>query len=479
MIEDQPMKFLLPVCVLIGTLYFFNLEQGHVFGGDFSQYIEQSQALIQGTTEDLFEANVFTMEHSDRNIGPYLYPIGFPLIITPVTLLFGLDFKAYKTLLLFFFLLASIMTWKLFKNKFTNPRWPLIISLLLLFNYYFVVYLDIIGSDIPFLFFALLSIYFIENYRKSEHLFWQLIIGLSVLFAFLIRTSGISILFSLFFIHIVEDFQQIRAGSKSYLRENYLRYIPYLVFLVGLLINNVFYIQGEQNHLAILTGASFSKAISNLIFYTGELKLFLVLYYPRISFLLLILSLPFVTAGIYYRWKKDLLYLAFVAATLAIYAIWPEQENVRFMFPVVPFYFYFLIRGLLKVNELKPRWKLTFIPGILLLLVIIQGLFYSIRDIGNKNSTNVLSESATEAFEFVRNNSAESDLFIFSAPRTFRLMTDRNAIAISSPVQMLQSTADYMLTRREVPPDYRQFKKIFSNDEFKVYKIVKNHSAIK
>lgn len=154
------------------------------------------------------------MDHSDRNIGPYLYPVGFPLLITPVTWLFGVNFIAYKTLMLFFFLLVCITSFYLFRTCFDEPLWPLIIALSILFNYYFMVSLDLIGSDIPYLFFALMSLYLIKKQRRSNKWLHQLGIGMIISFAFLLRTSGVSILFTLGFIHFYEDIK-LFAGDPA------------------------------------------------------------------------------------------------------------------------------------------------------------------------------------------------------------------------------------------------------------------------
>ncbi len=460
--------------ILMGILIFFTLENGHVFGGDYAQYIEQSEAILSGQTKAFFEASKYAMDNSDRNIGPYLYPVGFPLLITPATLIWGMNLLAYKTILLVFFLLACAMTWFLFRNKFDQKIWPLIIALMLLFNYYFIVFLDLIGSDIPYLFFALLSIYLIENRRKSPNAGIQILMGLVITFAFLIRTSGISILFALVIMHVYDDFRIIAGKGIAHLWDTYFKLIPYLVFIAGLILNRIFYFTGEQNHFEILSDANLKTAFSNLAFYTGELKKFLILYYPAPSLILLLISLPFVFTGMYKNFRKDLLYLVFMGANLGIYAIWPEREGVRFMFPVVPFYFYFLLRGILSFHKVFSRWKPNLLPFALLLMIMVQGIFYSIRDFHHGNSSNILSPPATEAFEYIKKHTDKEAIFVFDKPRTLRLMTDRNAIAQSTPDGMLHSDASYLLTFREPAMDHPQFNLLFANREFRVYWIIQD-----
>ena len=473
-INKHAIKLLYALTLGMGVIIFFTLENGHVIGGDFAQYIEQSEAILSGHTADLLESNTYAMDHSDRNIGPYLYPVGFPLLITPVTWLFGVNFIAYKTLMLFFFLLVCITSFYLFRTCFDEPLWPLIIALSILFNYYFMVSLDLIGSDIPYLFFALMSLYLIKKHRRSNKWLHQLGIGMIISFAFLLRTSGVSILFTLGFIHFYEDIKLFAGDPGSYLRGNYRRFLPYIVFIIAIILDGTFYYSGEQNHIRLLQNASVSQAIDNLIHYATEFKLFLILYYPEISVLFLILSTPFLVIGIIRNLKHNLLFLVFIAANFGIYAIWPEQERVRFLFPVLPFYFYFLVKGILIVSASAPRFKLHLLPYFLLLGIMIQGLFYSFRDFHQDNSSNVLSPASTEVFNFITTKTDPSALFIFTKPRTLRLMTGRNAIAQSETSGMLNSEASFVLKFREPMLEINGFELIFSNKDFELYRI--NHA---
>lgn len=470
-IQQHETKLLFVLLFIVGIIIFFTLEDGHVFGGDFAQYIEQSQAIISGDTKALYDLNFYTMENSDRNIGPYLYPVGFPLLLTPLTLLFGINFLAYKTYTLVFLLLAWWMTFILFKSRFKKPTWPLLITLMLLFNYYFIVFLDLIGSDVPYLFFALLGIWLIQQKRKSPKLLHQLALGAVITFGLLMRTSGLSLLFALLSIHLFEDFSLFAKKPFRYFKSHYYRFIPYLIVILGFLANKLLYVSGEANHLEILTHTSFKTAISNLIFYLSEISLFIILYYPAVSTFLLVLSLPFVILGIYKNRKQDLLYLIFISINLGIYAIWPERESVRFIFPVLPFYFYFFVKGILIANQKIRFFNLKLIPIFLLIMIAVQGIFYSIRDFAHDNSSNIESDASKEMFQFIKTETPENALFIFFAPRTLRFMTERNAIAQKTKTGMLSSEASYLLTFREVPMFGNEFEMVYMNSEFRVYKI--------
>jgi len=93
---------------LILALGLLIIQPGHNWGGDFALYIEQAIALSEGSLNELYEQNKFAMEHSQYALGPFLYPIGFPLILSPFIAVFGLDFMLLKYVV-FFFSLGSFV----------------------------------------------------------------------------------------------------------------------------------------------------------------------------------------------------------------------------------------------------------------------------------------------------------------------------------------------------------------------------------
>ena len=84
--------------------------------GDFSLYISQAKSILDGTTPELLEQNTFSMQNSQRILGPDLYPVGTSLILVPVYAIFGLDFTIMKVVMILFYLSSLYVIYKLF-NK--------------------------------------------------------------------------------------------------------------------------------------------------------------------------------------------------------------------------------------------------------------------------------------------------------------------------------------------------------------------------
>ena len=101
--------YLILFFLLAGSFYQMekHLTTGHDWGGDFALYLNQAQALNQGELSALYQSNHFTVEKSDRLIGPYLYPMGYPLLLSPVIALIGLNFYWLKVYTSYFFTIRT------------------------------------------------------------------------------------------------------------------------------------------------------------------------------------------------------------------------------------------------------------------------------------------------------------------------------------------------------------------------------------
>lgn len=95
--------------LVVFTLSLLCIDTGHNWSDDFALYISQTQALLEGNTKDLLKANYFAMERSYAHVGPYIYPSGFPILLVPIYLIFGLNFWVLKVYCLLFW--SQVLFW--------------------------------------------------------------------------------------------------------------------------------------------------------------------------------------------------------------------------------------------------------------------------------------------------------------------------------------------------------------------------------
>ena len=161
-------KIILSVIVLTSLiLSFLCIHNGHDWGDDFALYIEQAKAITNHSLSKLLVINKYLLNNSDATISPYLYPNGFPLLLTPIYLIFGMNFIAMKILCVLFFIAALPLIYLLFRNKFDTAVYPLLIVAAIALQGVFITFTDNISSDLPFLFFSILSLVLIERCKGT------------------------------------------------------------------------------------------------------------------------------------------------------------------------------------------------------------------------------------------------------------------------------------------------------------------------
>ena len=128
-------------------LNIWTLKDGHNWGGDFSQYIIHARNILEHR-EYSFSYNL------DRDIA---YPPGLPLVLAPLINYFGIDFRVLKLPNIFFWLFYVLALYLLMKNRFDKES-ALLGALVFLFSPYFFWFKQNVISDIPFLFFATISL---------------------------------------------------------------------------------------------------------------------------------------------------------------------------------------------------------------------------------------------------------------------------------------------------------------------------------
>ena len=76
------------LCLFILSLYF--LPSGHNYGGDFAQYLMQSEVFLnKNSFDDIHSDNIKMM--NSRKHGPYLYPSLYSMIISMHIAIYYID----------------------------------------------------------------------------------------------------------------------------------------------------------------------------------------------------------------------------------------------------------------------------------------------------------------------------------------------------------------------------------------------------
>ncbi len=476
------------VCaVLVGVFYLATIRDGQDWPDDFSQYIQHALNIAEGAP---YATTGYLYNPHNPGIGPRTYPPGFPLLLAPVIKAFGLDFRPMKVLVVGFFVGALLMIAALFRGDLPPPYLAALVLALGL-NPFFWEFKDQVLSDIPFLFFVLLSLYLFTRAsgadgsgRRATML--AVLAGAAAYVSYATRVVGI-VLVPCFIAH--DLIRTRRIGRQTVLAggafvalagAQYLLWVrdssyfdPFTGGVAGIGHNIVAYLRS----LSELWENGFSDALRKAAFLAAS-ALAAVGYARSLRRHVAVVQL--------FPW----LYLAPVFA-------WPSFQGIRFLIAIIPFYFYYGLLGIRETDAaVERRWgrKHLVLATLLAGVLVSYAGRYSALSFGPPAEGIAKRESA-QLFEFVRDSTAQTDVLVFSRPRVLALFTGRRVSGgyrPSDPCELWRYLSEigaaYLVTGPE--PDVwnadavylrgfvsrfePEFRPVMANADFGVYRILGN-----
>ena len=437
------------------------VKYGHSWGDDFSLYIAQAKAICLGNLTNLYEQNKYAMQHSMRIIGPYLYPNGFPLLLSPIFKFLGLNFIAMKFFCSLFLIFSIPLLYFVFLPFVSRRIYLYSLIIIFAFNSEIIAFCDTIQSDLPFLFFTLLSFLLMQ---KKVNLINQILLGFCIFYSYLTRDIGICLIPAL----IVKRICDVKIRESS--QKDILMYLsPILIFGLLILLNTIYMPKGGGNLFELFFHKINYIQIKFFIVYYGEL--ITVFLFKKRQLLLLLPIIPFIMLGIIKDWKRHIHFVVYLLSYFLILFIWPFTQGLRFIIPVLPFIVFFLLKGVYYFLDVL---KLPFEKSILLISFFL-GFYFSMnyteinyfRFYYTNESYNPEMQSV---YKFIGENVKKDVVIGFFKPRALRLYTGNNSIFVDIE-HFPNSDATYMLVNKEVDSDsINRFSKIY---ETKNYILVK------
>ena len=477
--------------IFIGSAFSFtSLQKGHGWGDDFALYIAQAKAFNENSISDLQEKQKFTTENSAYILGPQVYPWGYPLLISPVNKVFGLNLSALKIFTFLFFSFSLLLIFYLFKKEL-GQQIALFIALFS-FSPQFYNYKDSILSDIPFMFFALLGLACIQIFIVKKNIDYRpflgyILTGAAVFFAYSIKTVGIVLLPTLIACQLYDLSINYSYNLKQYVTANRFSFLSYLVFFTALFLYSVLFNYSNASYMSHLDYKNFYEDIQfNIFYYINSVsEFFEVPVLTNISKTIWGVCLPFVLFGAYINRKKDYAFILFVIFMLSIMIIAPYQGGLRYIFPLLPVVFYFLVIGLREIQKKINGLNLThflFIPFIIIFLQAILIQSFNTWKISEHIIEGPFDKEGKELMNFINSNTLPDDVIVFYKPRVMRLLTSRNGFVVSEVSQITDGRADYLIIQRDVINDWfpaaekistinNNLQVVFENTDFYVYRI--------
>lgn len=483
--------FILLTCSLLCVL---NIREGHIWGGDSSLYINQAKSIIENTSEQLAINNKYIVDNSSvHTFSPTLYPWGYSILLTPIYAVFNLDFVAFKILVSIFLIGALLMMFLTFKNNnLLSIKNNLFFIAIIGLNIEYIKAINIVYSEIPFVFFSFLSLYLIlkllRNPYKNPWLH-SVIIGFVLFFCFNIRTEGAGLFIALF-IGQLQYLFSIRKEQSIFIIKHLPFIMPYITAIILYFLLKILLPLGFTSHFGYNHLVSWNTSIFNLEMYFKWIKenMFGNFVIPYLTHLILLIGL----IGISSRIKKDMVLTTYFFFLIALFTIWPFRE-LRYLYVIYPFMLYFLIQGLHYLYKLSKENTFTKYFALFILWVcvstnVIKTSSETFKSLAN--SSHVIygpeTKDSKAMFAYIKEYSQEQDIIGFFKPRVMHFYSNRISLALFNSYAEIIEKADYYVETKAVGTYFQipiesknnfryknHFKTVFSNKDFNIYKIIK------
>src|SRR5687767_2681070 len=162
--RQRNVVFFFAVVILLVPLFFLNIRSSHDWGDDFAQYILQAINLAEGKPQD---AGSYIYNPDYPIYAPPLYPVGFPILLAPVYLMFGnsiLAFNYFQTLFLFLFGISILFL----LNRFMDFVRALLLTLIAVYNSWILEFKTEIISELSFSLFFLWTVTCYLDFREKS-----------------------------------------------------------------------------------------------------------------------------------------------------------------------------------------------------------------------------------------------------------------------------------------------------------------------
>jgi hypothetical protein len=478
-------KILFVVVILSFIMGAGTLRRGHEWGDDWAWYVLQAQSVLNGTTAEFIQTSAFTNNESTTYVGPLAYPWGYPLILAPAYALKGINPLALKIPTLVFYAGFLVCLYLLLKDRLSEAESLLIVSLFA-FNPLLLQFLDQILSDIPFLFFSTLSLWFITKKGQRS---WQrnILIGVSIFLVTFLRATGIFLLGCF----LIVEFFRLLVNRRDWSIVKQIIVDSLIIcgsFLLLWIANSMLFPGGGNSYLSQYAGMSL-ETIRNMAsayfnafgLFFGEAAGWKYLYFFLVVFFLI---------GAWTSWKEELFFLLFFGVWMIVHVAYPYWQGPRYIFPLLPIFIYLAFRGMKFVIQQFPEkyvrtgdWAFYGFWSVLALVFLVTSSLNAFINLQHDRAINgPFDPYSKEVYKYIQEETSPASVVIFFKPRVMRLMTGHNTIMSTECDRMYNG--DYLVLSRKVgknqqiPPEdigacNLPLNEVLKNSRFIVYEIQK------
>ncbi|MDP2777651.1 MAG: hypothetical protein Q8O48_08395, partial [Anaerolineales bacterium] len=391
---QQPHRFskytliiFITISAALGLMRFNSLQLGASY--DDAHYIILAESLSSGQGYQLINFPRPQMERA--------FPPGWPILLTLFTFLFPGNYTILKLFSLLLWLASILLIYKLFSRRIESPHLE-IVSGLVAVNPLLVGTSVTVMSESAYLFFSLLALDFFDSWKSKTggKKDWLIIlIAVIALYSQLIRTIGISLPIALFITFLLTRRFREAGLTMGVFMVGALLQMWINLSNGGALVSASYQSQVFNGSVIEKIGQMWSNALGyfNEVFAGSLFPIFgskvtsLLSHYglqilPAILNAAIILLVIFGMAGS--RNKIHAMDIYFIIYIFGILAFWnPRVGSVkaRFLIPIIPFLYFYLMQGINWIIFKLTRNKIMLgtriaagVGGIIALTLLVRNL---------------------------------------------------------------------------------------------------------
>lgn len=493
--HSKGLGVLISILAFCMTLLF--IYDGHDWGGDFSEYLGQAIAIADGTIDEQINHMQFVLENSIPGMCPAVYPWGLPLVLSILYRIFGFNLIVFRLVGVACFAVFLFFVYKFLKKRFVVQDSVIIVGLIVTCKHYMEASTSIL-SDIPCVMFSMVAIYalyeLIESEDKKQYL-WSGIFGICTTCAYLLRSSGVVLILTLFCIHaaiilgrfvpFVQRLVERTTYKKAIIPAHAL---PYIIFIIGKIGIETVLPSAGSDYLGFINGMPKTYPITNALYYLKVLQDFFDVG-NYLALICGILLLVFLIIGMIIKLYQEAISVIYIFGTMIMLYIFPYVSGVRYIFGIYPLFLMFALFGLQWVfQKIERKWEnvtsvfLIRIVRYCTICVCLFMLFFSMRIIYKIHTQphidSAYTPEAMEAYEFLMENTEKDAVVMFFKPRVLWLNAHRYSYNTYDDVSDLDK-CDYAFffikdnfnnLKAYITQHPKEYELIFDNVNFQIYK---------
>lgn len=403
--------------VLIGAVFcfhLFTLSRGSTWGDDWAMYVNHAYNLSHGRPY-AFPGYIFNPMYP--TYAPTAYPAGYPLLLTPVTAIWGLELRPIKVMNLLVLAAGLYWCWMWLRGRL-HPALALTAVVMLGVAPFFWQMRDQMLSDVPHMAFSVLFFVGYDRWRSRESVNWKwaVLLGMALFYVYALRSIGL-VLIGAFALHLVfEPAARRKSGA-----------IVMATAVVLWAVHNAL-VPSDSYYKMLSLSASpriVDQVYSGLRPYVAEIGEFLRIHddnsVSAFGYIFTAFLTVFMLAGLM-RVRRWTLLETYICLYLLAIAFFPGYQGFRYLVGIFPFLLYYAF----SFAENLPVRPLRYVVGALLLVMFFA---HTVSWYGHNRKKPIIGDIVEEGpqrfMAFIRDSIPANAVIVADRPRIIALYTDR------------------------------------------------------